>query len=277
MNMTEKAYQKMDNHKFGPWAIVTGASSGIGEQFARQLAANNINLVLVARRLPVLKKLGDSLAREYGVSYRAVKADLTDENFLSGIVKATDDIEVGLVVSNAGVGATREFLTAGLPTLLESVHVNVSAHVQLAHHFGKLMGKRGRGGILLVSSLMGLQGVPYMADYGAAKAYILSLAEALHTELEQFGVHVTALLPGPVATPMLTELGLASQDSSMKPMSPEQCAAEGLKATTSNTAMRIPGIANRVISKLPRSIVTGILGKMNAKVLASRNAETAKD
>ncbi|HSW77588.1 MAG TPA: SDR family NAD(P)-dependent oxidoreductase [Candidatus Chromulinivoraceae bacterium] len=275
--MTKEPYQKIDNHKFGSWAVVTGASSGIGEQFARQLAASNINLVLVARRLPVLNKLGDSLTKEYGVSYRAVRVDLTDENFLSDIVKATKDIEVGLVVSNAGVGATREFLTADLPTLLESVRVNVSAHVQLAHHFGKLMSKRGRGGILLVSSLMGLQGVPYMADYGAAKAYILSLAEALHAELKPSGVNVAALLPGPVATPMLTELGLASQDSSMKPMSAEQCAAEGLKAITSNTAVRIPGVANRVISKLPRSVVTGILGKMNAKVLASRNAKTSKD
>lgn len=274
--MTKEAYQKVDNHKFGPWAIVTGASSGIGEQFARQLAANNINLVLVARRLPVLKKLGDGLAKEYGISFRVVKADLTKENFLSDVITVTEDIEVGLVVSNAGVGATREFLNADLPVLLESVHVNVSAHVQLAHHFGKLMAKRGRGGILLVSSLMGLQGVPYMADYGAAKAYILSLAEALHTEVKASGVNVTALLPGPVATPMLEELGLASQDSSMKPMSPEQCATEGLKAITSNTAMRIPGVANRVISKLPRSVVTGILGKMNAKVLASRNAQHPK-
>ena len=275
--MAKEAYQKIDNHKFGPWAIVTGASSGIGEQFARQLAASNINLVLVARRLPALKKLGDSLAREYGVSYRVVKADLAEENFLNDIIKATEDIEVGLVVSNAGVGATREFLTADLPTLLESVRVNISAHVQLTYHFGKLMVKRGRGGILLISSLMGLQGVPYMADYGAAKAYILSLAEALHTELKASGVNVAALLPGPVATPMLEELGLASQDSSMKPMSPEQCAAEGLKAITLNTPVRIPGVTNQVIAKLPRSVVTGILGKMNAKVIVSRKAGASKD
>jgi hypothetical protein len=271
--MTKVMYQKIDSRKFGPWAIVTGASSGIGDQFARQLAANNINLVLVARRLPALKKLGDSLAKEYGITYRAVQADLAHENFLGEVVKATNDIEVGLVVSNAGVGATREFLAAELPTLLESVHVNVSAHVQLAHHFGRLMAKRGWGGILLVSSLMGLQGVPYMADYGAAKAYILSLTEALHTELKASGVHVSALLPGPVATPMLEELGLASNDSSMKPMPPEQCAAEGLKAIAANVTVHIPGIVNRMIAKMPRSMVTSILGKMNAKVLASRNVE----
>ncbi len=261
---------KLDNSVFGPWAIVTGASSGIGEQFARQLAASGINLVLVARRLPELKKLGDSLANEHGITYRAVQADLSRTDFMGEIMKVANGLEVGLVVSNAGASANREFLATKSSTLVESVNVNVSAHVQLAHHFGALMAKRGRGGILFVSSLMGLQGVPYMADYGAAKAYILSLAEALHAELKTSGVNVTALLPGPVATPMLTDLGLASSDSPMKPMSPEQCAAEGLKAITANTTVRIPGVANRMIARMPRSMVTGILGKTNAKILASR-------
>ncbi len=272
--MTKVTYQHLDNHMFGPWTIVTGASSGIGEQFARQLAASKINVVLVARRQAQIEAIGRELAKEYGVSYRAVKADLTQTDFLEKIIQATKDIEVGLLISNAGAGTTREFLTAKTAALTESVHVNVLAHLQLAHHFGKLMAKRGSGGILLLSSLMGLQGVPYMADYGAAKAYILSLAEALHTELKPDGVHVSALVPGPVATPMLEGLGLASDDSSMEPMPPEQCAAEGLKAVAANITVHIPGTTNRIIARMPRSVVTGILAKTNAKVLASRDKTT---
>lgn len=274
--MTEKAYQKIDSQRFGSWAVVTGASSGIGEQFAHQLAANHLNLVLVARRLPALKKLGDSLAKRYGISYRAVQADLTQSDFLKEVIDATGDIEVGLLVSNAGASTNHEFITVKPEALTESVQINVLAHVQLARHFGQLMAKRGRGGILLVSSIMGLQGIPYMADYSAAKAYMLSLAEALHVELKASGVNATALLPGPVATPMLNELGMTSKDLPMKPMSPEQCASEGLRALSINKATYIPGMANRLLTKMPRSTVTGILGKTNAKILARSTTKTAK-
>ena len=92
----------IDKNKFGPWAIVTGASSGIGKEFARQLAASGLNLVLVARRLPVLEEVGRGLAKEFGVAYRAVGVDLSDEGFLETLAEATRDLDVGLVISNAG-------------------------------------------------------------------------------------------------------------------------------------------------------------------------------
>ena len=128
-------------------------------------------------------------------------------------------------------------------------------------------------GLLLVSSLMGLQGVPYMADYAAAKAYILSLGEALHRELARQGVRVTVLLPGPVATPMLDDLGVTSADLPMRPMSVERCVAEGLAALVSGAATCVPGRVNRMIATLmPRSMTTKMLGDMNAKILGRSDA-----
>src|SRR4026207_1196388 len=102
---------QIDKHKFGPWAIVTGASSGIGKEFARQLAASGLNLVLVARRLPVLEEIGRGLTQEFGVEYRAVGVDLSDEGFLETLAEATRDLDVGLLISNAGATVYGDFLT----------------------------------------------------------------------------------------------------------------------------------------------------------------------
>jgi len=265
--------QRIDKNVFGPWAIVTGASSGIGKEFASQLAANGLNVVLVARRISILEETGRDLAREFGVRYRAVQADLADDIFLEKVAAATDDLDVGLVVSNAGVSANREFLAAKPASLLESVQLNVVAHLRLTHHYGNRLAKRGRGGLLLVSSLMGLQGVPYMADYAAGKAFILSLGEALHRELERRGVRVTVLLPGPVDTPMLGDLGLMPADLPMRPMSVQRCVSEGLAALASGSATRVTGRMNRVMTTLmPRSMTIKMLGDMNAKILRRKDA-----
>src|SRR5689334_20786448 len=99
----------IDKHKFGPWAVVTGASSGIGKEFARQLAASGLNVVLVARRLALLEELGSQLTKEFGVQYRAISVDLSEENFLDKIAAATNGLDVGLLVSNAGAGNPSEF------------------------------------------------------------------------------------------------------------------------------------------------------------------------
>ncbi len=101
--------ERIDKVKFGPWAIVTGASSGIGKEFSRQLAANRLNIVLVARRLELLKELGQNLEKEFGVQCRAVQVDLSDENFIGTVKEATQDLDIGLVVSNAGTGNPGSF------------------------------------------------------------------------------------------------------------------------------------------------------------------------
>src|SRR5947207_638725 len=125
----------IDKNRFGPWAIVTGASSGIGEEFARQLAASGIHLVLVARRLSTLEKIGSELAKTYGIQFRAVGVDLSDEGFLEKIEEATQNLDVGLVISNAGAIAYGNFLTVDHTSLQRSLHLNVTAHLNLIHHY----------------------------------------------------------------------------------------------------------------------------------------------
>ncbi len=226
----------IDKNTFGPWAVVTGASSGIGKEFARQLAASGLNLVLVARRLPLLEALGSQLAHEFGVHYRAVGVDLSEEGFLAPIEKATQDLDVGLLISNAGAIVPGAFLTIERSTLHSMVRLNVLAHLDLTHHFGQRLAQRGRGGVLLVSAMGAVLGLPYMANDSATKAYVLNLGEALHVEFQKVGVNVTVLLPSAVDTPVLPQLGLDAATMPVKPMSVEQCVDEALTALGTNQA-----------------------------------------
>jgi short-subunit dehydrogenase len=267
---------RIDKNTFGPWAIVTGASSGMGKEFARQLAASGLHLVLVARRLTTLEEIGHSLSTAFGVQYRAVGLDLTSDDFLGKMEEATHDLDIGLVVSNAGVTRTGDFLTMDDQVWQQSLRLNVKAHLDLAHHFGPRLAQRGRGGLLLLASTGGLQGIPFNAEYAAAKAYVLSLGEALHTEFQKVGVHVTVLLPGATDTPMLTASGIDPADlpGIMKPMSPGQCAAEGLAALRANRATHIAGRLNRIMAAvMPRPLATRLYGSMTARVLAKRSGE----
>ena len=128
---------KLDRQQFGPWAVVTGASSGIGRGFATQLAASGINVVLAARRPGPLEQVGGELASRYGVRYRAVQVDLSAPDFMAPLLDATDDLDVGLIVSNAGDAGLGEFLNAGHNTLLTELRLNAEVHLSLAHHFGQ--------------------------------------------------------------------------------------------------------------------------------------------
>ncbi len=266
----------LDKNTFGPWAIVTGASSGIGKEFARQLAASGFHVVLVARRLSTLEELGDRLTAEFGVQYRALGVDLTEEHFLSKIEEATHDLDIGLVISNAGSMLADAFLTIDRRIWQPFLHLNVNAHLDLAHHFGPRLAQRAHGGLLLVSSTAGLQGIPFSAEYAAAKAYVLTLGEALHVEFQRTGVHVTVLLPGATDTPLLAASGLSPDTLPVKPMSPAQCVAEGLAALSANRATHIAGRLNRVMARLlPRSLAVRMYGSLTQQLMVKRRALAA--
>src|SRR5579862_9866183 len=168
----------IDKNKFGPWAMVTGASSGIGKEFARQLAASGLNLVLVARRLALLEALGQQLAKEFSIQYRAIYVDLSEEDFLEKIAPMVEKLDIGLLISNAGTGLPNEFLATDVNALHTVVRLNIISHLQLVRHLGQKLLLRGRGGVVLVSALGAAEGIPYMANDSATKAYILSLGEA---------------------------------------------------------------------------------------------------
>jgi short-subunit dehydrogenase len=255
---------QLDKDKFGPWAVVTGASSGIGKEFARQLAASGLHLVLVARRLPELEALGRELTQEFGVEYRVVGADLTAENFIEKIEATTHKLDVGLLVSNAGAGlfdVPGNFLNMSLSNLHQTVRLNAIAHLSLSHYFGRRLAARGRGGVLLVAGAA-RQGSPYVANFVAAKAYELILGEGLHHEFRKLGLNLTVLCPTAVDTPMVTRMGV-EKNLPMKPMSVDQCVAEGLNALKVNRAIHVPGRMNRLMGVLmPRAVVSRMMGRM---------------
>jgi len=275
-----QSVKRIDKIKFGPWAIVTGASSGIGKEFSRQLAASGLNIVLVARRLELLNELGQNLENQFGVQCRAVQVDLSDEKFIGTIKEATQDLEIGLVVSNAGTGNPGEFLKHDRQLLHETLRLNTIAHLDITHHFGQKLSERRRGGIILVGALGAENGVPYMANDGGAKAYVHSLGEALHYEFKPQGVYVTVLAAGVTNTAVIDKFGLNPKTMPMKPMRVEQCVSEGLSGLLKNRSRVVPGRLNRIMNALvPASLSRKLLADLLGKGLFSKaaSARPSKD
>ena len=184
--------------RYGEYALVTGASSGIGAEFGEQLAAAGLNLVLVARRKDRLDALAQRLRAAHGTTAEVVELDLAADGAVSELARRTAHLDVGLVVASAGIVTSGPFLGNDLAAESALLHLNLVVPAQLAHVYGRVLARRGRGGILLVSSAVAFAPVPYTANYAAAKAYTASLGQALHYELKPAGIDVLTLAPGPV-------------------------------------------------------------------------------
>jgi len=184
--------------KYGPWAVVTGASEGIGREFAICLARNGIHLVLVARRRDQLDQLAAQVAQAYGVEARVLNLDLARSESIDALEAETAALDVGLLIAAAGFGTSGPLINSSPRAELEMVDVNCRAVLALAQTFGRRFAARGRGGLVLMSSLLAFQGVPLAANYAATKAYVQTLAEGLRHELRPFGVDVIAAAPGPI-------------------------------------------------------------------------------
>src|SRR5580692_6106473 len=263
----------LDKQQFGPWALVTGASSGIGPEFARQIAAAGINLVLVARREALLNEVGRHITRDFGVQVRALTTDLSQEGFMSKLAEHTKDLDIGLVVSNAGTANPGEFLKLDRQLLQETLRLNTMSHLDIAHYFGRKLAERGRGGLILVGAMGAENGIPCMANDGGAKAYVHSLGEALHYEFKPLGVYVTVLATGFADTPVLVKLGFDPKTMPMKPMSVEQCVSEGLNGLLKNRSRIVPGRLNRFMDAfVPAFVKRTMTAKMLGKALASKPA-----
>lgn len=182
--------------RYGPVALVTGASSGIGAAFAEALAARGLDLVVVARRRDRLNGLAERLAAAHGVQVRAVELDLARPEAAQAMLHATGDLDVGLVVSNAGFGLKGEHAANDPQAMAEMLMVNCHAPMQLAHGFIPRLRQRGRGGIVFTSSVEGLIGCPYSTAYSATKALVVALGEGLWGELQPEGIDVLTLCPG---------------------------------------------------------------------------------
>jgi short-subunit dehydrogenase len=267
----------LDKKRFGPWALVTGASSGIGEEFARQIAASGIHVALVGRRESLLRTVGAECTRASGVQHRIIPLDLSEPDFLPALADATRDLDIGLVVSNAGTGNPGEFLKHDRQLLQATLRLNTVAHLDITHHFGQKLGERRRGGIILVGALGAENGIPYMANDGGAKAYVHSLGAALHYEFKPLGSYVTVLVAGVTNTAVIDKFGLNPKTMPMKPMSVEQCVSEGLSGLVKNHSRVVPGRLNRIMNalvpaSLARKLLADLLGKGLVSKAASANA-----
>src|SRR5437667_1976421 len=263
----------LDKERFGPWALVTGASSGIGREFARQIAASGINIVLVARRQDLLEEVGVEFSKRYGVDHRVVVLDVSREEFIGQLSSATDDLDIGLVGSNAGTGNPGEFLKLDRQLLQATLRLSTMAHLDVTHHFGAKLATRGRGGLILAGAMGAENAVPLMANDGAAKAYVHSLGEALHYEFKPLGVCVTVLAAGFTDTAVLEKFGLDPKTMPLKPMSVEQCVSEALNGLRKNRSKVIPGRLNRIMNALvPTSLGRKMQADMLGKGLANKSA-----
>jgi uncharacterized protein len=189
--------------RYGPWAVIAGASEGTGACFARELAEMGLNLVLVSRREDALVALGDELKAAHGIAYRAVVQDLSAPGAGQAIVAGAADIDVGLYISNAGAGNFSKFLEDDAEIAHRLVRMNVTTLVDAAHGFGGRFLKRGNGGIIIMASGAGLGGQPLLALYSATKGFEINFAESLWAEYAQRGVDVIAVAAPIMNTPML--------------------------------------------------------------------------
>jgi uncharacterized protein len=263
----------LDKGQFGPWALVTGASSGIGKEFTRQIAASGINVVLVARRDALLSELGRAISQEFDVQYRALAMDLSQEGFIPKLAEHTKDLDIGLVVSNAGTANPGEFLKLDRQLLQATLRLNTMSHLDIAHHFGRKLAERRRGGLILVGAMGAENGIPRITNDAAAKSYVHSLGEALHYEFKPLGVYVTVLAVGFTNTPVLEKFHFDPKTMPLKPMSVQQCVSEGLSGLLKNRSRIVPGRLNRIMNAIvPASFARKMEADMIDKALASKSA-----
>lgn len=252
--------------RYGPWALVLGGSEGIGEAFAHQVAAEGVNLVLVARREEPLLRTADAVrAGAPGVDVRTAAIDLTADDMLDRITAVTGDLDVGLVVYNAGAthGVPR-FLDGPVEERLALVALNCVGPVQVAHHFGARMVERGRGGMIFLTSMAAVCGAARTATYSATKAFDLVLAEGLWAELAPQGVDVLALVAGATRTPAMARSGAHIGTEEFPGMDPDEVAREGLTNLTHGPTW-IAGEGNRgayeLLRALPRAEVVNLMSQ----------------
>jgi short-subunit dehydrogenase len=253
--------------RYGPWAMVAGASEGIGAAYTEQLAARGLNLVLVARRAELLQSLASELSKKYNVEIKIIALDLSTSNAVEQIAENTKDIEIGLLVYNAAFSAIGPFLERPLDNHIKEINTNAFTPLKLIYLFAEGMLGRGRGGILLMSSLSAFQGSAYISTYAATKAFNIVLAEGLWEEWRERGVDVLVCVSGAVKTPnyVASEPEHTGGVSDMT-MTPDQPVREALDALGTGPYV-IPGRMNRLSSfimrhLLPRKAAIKLMGRI---------------
>lgn len=255
------------------FALVTGASSGLGAELCRLFAADKIPVIAVARRGERLRALCEELTAKHGTQNHFVEADLADPEGPNRLLAELQSrgLEVEYLVNNAGIGFQGEYLKLDLQGELRTIDLNIRALAHLCHLFGNLMAKRRKGRILNIGSLAGFQAGPYMSTYFASKAFVLHFSEALHSELSQCGISVTVSCPGPIDT----EFGDKSGNKTTRLFqtgvsSAEEVAQASYRAMMGGRRMAVNGIKNNLLVQglrfIPRGAAIRIAEELNQQV-----------
>jgi short-subunit dehydrogenase len=269
------AARSADGARSADVALVTGASSGLGAEFAAQLAARGHDLVLVARSEDRLTALAERLAAEHGVRARVLVQDLAEPDAARRIAGrlAALDLRVGLLVNNAGFGTCGRFEDIAPDRDHDQLMVNVVALVDLTHALLPAMLERGAGAVVNVASTAAFQPAPYFAVSGAAKAFVLDFGLALREEYRGRGIRVLTLCPGPVDTPFFDAIGTRDAAVNGTMTTPEPVVRAALRALDRNRGYVTPGLGNSLAAHLlprrPRTLVAALAERVTRKVLAS--------
>ena len=257
--------------RYGKLALVTGASTGIGKEFAKQLAARGMDVIITARSLDKLEALATEIRNAHKVEVTVVRSDLGSVKGVEAFIDATSELEVDVLINNAGAATPGAFLGSDIERQHASLVLNVEAPLRLTHHFARGMARRKRGGVLFVSSTIGYGTAPWMAHYAGTKNFLTSFAEGLRGELAINNVDVAVLSPGPTKTPMVEFDGMDMSKLPMIWMTAEAVAAQGLAALPRRKS-KIAGKMNTVMTFfmsrfLPRAWSAKMFGSMMGDVM----------
>lgn len=274
--MTTQPTSRRSNPFTAQWVLITGASTGIGKMFAQALAARGANLVLCARGLARLEELATSLRTEHNVHVEICASDLQVPGAAATLSAelAARGIAIDLLINNAGFGAAGRFQRQDASHIASMTQLNCVALAELTHLLLPPMLAKRRGGVINVASIAAFVPTPFMAVYGATKAYVLSFTAALREELRGTGVHVAAVCPGPVPTEFQERAGYSAVSlSDPSVLTAEQVVERALRAYERGQVVCVPGVVNRVQSALSGLLPLSWLAKVSAQVLRSRGRD----
>jgi uncharacterized protein len=248
--------------KYGNWALITGASSGIGEGFAKRLASEKMNLILVARRKDRLKKLSDELKEKYDVNIVIAPVDLSKGSFMDDLKGFVEDREVGILINNAGFGSAGEFADSDIEQQADMIRVNCIAPTILAHHFIQPMKERKKGAVIFLGSLVAYQPTPLTTTYSATKAFNLFMSEGLWYELRDYNIDVLALNPGGTDTEFQKK---ANTSSGPAPRTVTEVVDTAMKSLGKKISV-VDGSFNKLLSFVPRIVTRKFIVRLAGRV-----------
>lgn len=267
MKINEKRKNELLN-RYGAWALVTGASSGIGKSLVHLLADCGFNIILTARNEDKLSEIANTIEKTQGIKAVHFKADLSNHSDVDSLLEFSHQFEIGLVINSAGFGISGEMTEHSTETELEMLQLNVVGLFKITNHFARKFKEKKKGGIILLSSAASFQGMPYLTHYSATKAYVQSLGEGLYHELKKYNVDILCASPGPVATNFAERANMRMEVA----MSADKVAGSILKSL-GNKGTVIPGFTMNflmfALKLMPRRWQVKFMASLNRRMVST--------